>query len=61
MTRKEYCPNCKKAVVGLYKNNRNKKHHPSKLWIRVAYYCEECKLVLLDNAIVYKKITYEKK
>ena len=61
MTRKEYCPKCKKAVVGLYKNNRNLKYHPSKLWIRVAYYCDKCERILEDNEVVYKKITYEKK
>lgn len=59
--RKECCPNCKKSVVGLYKNNRNKKHDPIKQWIRLAYYCENCKSVLEDNKVVYKKITYEKK
>ena len=63
MTRKERCPKCKKTVVGLYRNNRNLKSHPSKTWIRVAYYCEKCKCILEDNEVVYEKITikYEKK
>ena len=59
-TRKEYCPKCKNTVVGLYKNNRNLKHHPSKLWIRIAFYCDKCERVLLDDEIVYKEITYKK-
>ena len=61
MARKERCPKCKKAVVGLYRNNRNKKYDPSKLWIRVAYYCDKCKCILEDDKVVYMKITYEKK
>lgn len=61
MTRKERCPSCNKPVVGLYKNNRKKKYDPIKQWIRLAYYCENCKSVLEDSEVVYKKITYEKK
>lgn len=61
MTRKEYCPNCKKSVIGLYGNNRRNKYDPSKQWIRLAYYCRNYKCVLKDNEVVYKKITYEKK
>lgn len=58
MSRKEYCPKCKKAVSGLYQNVRSR--NPSKQWKRRAYYCEKCNLVLNDNDIVYKKIIFEK-
>lgn len=59
MSKKGCCPDCKKSVVGLYQNVR--RSDPQKQYIRRAYYCKHCKLVLPDNAVVYKKIIYEKK
>ena len=59
MTRKEYCPDCEIAVVGLFQNIRNK--NPSNQWIRRAYYCKKCKRILTDNEIVYKRTIYMKK
>jgi len=58
LTRKEYCPECKKPVVGLFQNIRNK--NPNSQWKRRAYYCKKCDFVLKDDEIVYKKILYEK-
>lgn len=55
---KKYCPDCKKSVVGLYQNIR--RINPTKQWKRRAYYCKNCNIVLPDNTVVYKKITYEK-
>jgi len=65
MTRKEYCPNCKRAVVGLYQNIRLKgkktaNNNPKFKYVRRAFYCKNCEIVLLDHQVYYKKITFEK-
>ena len=57
MTRNQYCPKCKKAVVGLYQNYVKPKRH----YVRRAFYCKSCDIVLKDDEITYKKITFEKK
>ena len=60
MTRGECCPNCKKAVVGLYYNYRETKNKRNLRPQRKAFYCKHCDLVLKDNEVVYKKIIYER-
>ncbi len=63
MGRKEYCPDCKLSVVGLYykkdiglTENNNRKFQ----YVRKAYYCKRCSNVLKDDEIIYKKIIFEK-
>jgi hypothetical protein len=59
MTRNQYCPNCKKAVVGLFHNSRNEKKQFRP--IRKAFYCKYCDSVLKNHEVVYKIINWEKK
>ena len=51
-----FCPICHELLVGLYQVSSLKPK-----WIRRAFYCKKCELVLKSNEVVYKKIIFEKK
>jgi len=58
MTRKERCPECFKTIVGLF---QIKQVNHKRQWIRKAYYCNNCNLVLKDNEVCYEHIIYKLK
>ncbi len=50
-----FCPICKEIAVGLYQL----KSEPKRAYIRRAFFCRQCEMVIKPNEIVYKKIIFE--
>jgi len=59
MSRTERCPECKKAVKGLYENNIRR--NPTTPWTLRAFYCPICDLVLSKDQVVLEQKIYIKK
>lgn len=55
---KPRCPNCKKAVKGLFED-LSREAKKSYRYERRAWYCKYCKLVWKDNEVLIMKIIYE--
>ena len=48
-----FCPICHEMLVGLYQVSSLKPK-----WVRRAFFCKKCEIVLKGNEIVYKKIAF---